>query len=242
MILYILLIAHFLADFSFQSTKLAEKKINKFKFLIIHSLIYAGTFCIAIFPFVKFSSAVLPYIIIITSHFCIDWIRTILDKKFTNRIYAFTSFIIDQIFHIVIIVVIYYIFSLSVRTNQIYEYIGKWVYFENLIIYSSILVIIWDPVAVFIKKMFSYIIDKQSSICEDNDPQIGRIIGKLERVIIASLVLCNQFGAIGFVLTAKSIARYKQLEDRNFAEKYLVGTLTSAIIAFITTIILKQLL
>lgn len=43
-------------------------------------------------------------------------------------------------------------------------------------------------------------------------------------------------------MTAKSIARYKQLEDKNFAEKYLVGTLTSVLIAFLTTIILKQFL
>lgn len=43
-------------------------------------------------------------------------------------------------------------------------------------------------------------------------------------------------------MTAKSIARYKQLEDKNFAEKYLVGTLTSVLIAFLTTIVLKQFL
>ena len=34
-----------------------------------------------------------------------------------------------------------------------------------------------------------------------------------------------------FVLTAKSVALYKQLEDKKFAEKYLVGTLFSATIA-----------
>ena len=32
-------------------------------------------------------------------------------------------------------------------------------------------------------------------------------------------------------LTAKSVARYKQLEDQTFAEKYLVGTLLSAVIS-----------
>ncbi|MHC6180987.1 hypothetical protein ACYUJ6_14240 [Clostridium sp. JNZ X4-2] len=103
-----------------------------------------------------------------------------------------------------------------------------------------IFVIIWDPAAVFIKKLLSYIIDENSSDQEENDPQVGRIIGKLERIIVSGLILCNQFGAIGFVLTAKSIACYKQLEDKNFAEKYLVGTLTSVSIAFIITIVLKQ--
>lgn len=61
--------------------------------------------------------------------------------------------------------------------------------------------------------------------------RIGSLIGILEREIILMLGLMQQFGAIGFVLTAKSLARYKQLEDKDFAEKYLVGTLLSAFIA-----------
>jgi len=40
-------------------------------------------------------------------------------------------------------------------------------------------------------------------------------------------------------LTAKSIARFKQMEDKNFAEKYLIGTLTSFLIVLITVLILK---
>ena len=42
----------------------------------------------------------------------------------------------------------------------------------------------------------------------------------LEREIILILGLMGQFGAIGFVLTAKSLARFRQLEDKEFAEKY----------------------
>ena len=71
------------------------------------------------------------------------------------------------------------------------------------------------------------------------EPPVGRVIGKLERVIIAILVICNEIGAIGFVLTAKSLARYKQLNDQDFAEKYLVGTLSSTAIAIIMALLLK---
>ncbi|HOO28849.1 MAG TPA: hypothetical protein PLU43_10330 [Lachnospiraceae bacterium] len=79
-------------------------------------------------------------------------------------------------------------------------------------------------------------------MAEKDNLRTGRIIGKLERVIIAILVLCNQFAAIGFVLTAKSIARFKQLEDKEFAEKYLIGTLASVLIALIAAIVLRQAL
>lgn len=125
---------------------------------------------------------------------------------------------------------------------MLFDYLQKWTHFKELIIYFLTFTVLWDPVAVFMRKLFSYIIDGNSCVQEENDPQVGRIIGKLERVIISVLIFCNQFGAIGFVLTAKSIARFQQLEDKNFAEKYLVGTLTSVTIASIVTIVLKQLL
>jgi len=87
---------------------------------------------------------------------------------------------------------------------------------------------------------FYYILNLENSYSEEL--KAGNIIGKLERTIIAILLLNNQFGLIGFVLTAKSIARFKQMEDKNFAEKYLIGTLTSFLIVLITVLILKGLL
>ncbi len=59
----------------------------------------------------------------------------------------------------------------------------------------------------------------------------GALIGVLERALILTFVLLHQYTAIGLVLTAKSIARYKELEDRNFAEYYLIGTLGSLLAA-----------
>jgi hypothetical protein len=59
----------------------------------------------------------------------------------------------------------------------------------------------------------------------------GRRIGVLERLILVAMVALGQWGAIGFILTAKSIARFRELEDRRFAETYLVGTLTSFLVA-----------
>lgn len=69
---------------------------------------------------------------------------------------------------------------------------------------------------------------------------IGFVRTHCLKFIIATLVLNNQLGAIGFVLTAKTIARFKQLEDREFAERYLVGTLLSVAIALIISITLKN--
>ena len=37
--------------------------------------------------------------------------------------------------------------------------------------------------------------------------------------------------AVGWIIAAKSLARFKQLEDREFAEYFLVGTLASFLLA-----------
>jgi hypothetical protein len=55
----------------------------------------------------------------------------------------------------------------------------------------------------------------------------GRVIGVLERLIVFALILRGEYGALGFVIAAKSFARFKELNNRNFAEYFLVGTLAS---------------
>ena len=51
------------------------------------------------------------------------------------------------------------------------------------------------------------------------------------------LVLAGQAAAIGFVIAAKTLARFRQLDDRHFAEYYLVGTLASVTLALSTSIV-----
>lgn len=71
----------------------------------------------------------------------------------------------------------------------------------------------------------------------------GRYIGVLERALVMAAVLAGKFEIIGFLLAAKSIARYPEMKEHfQFAEYYLVGTLTSISWAFFGTLLLKQLL
>lgn len=70
-------------------------------------------------------------------------------------------------------------------------------------------------------------------------PFSGNLIGVLERIVIILLGLLNLWQAIALVFTAKSIARFKQLEEKTFAQKYLIGTLISFIIALLCLIIIK---
>lgn len=59
----------------------------------------------------------------------------------------------------------------------------------------------------------------------------GRIVGVLERWIVIALLSRGEMAAIGFIFTAKSIARYRDFNKPDFTEYYLIGTLYSVIIA-----------
>ena len=56
---------------------------------------------------------------------------------------------------------------------------------------------------------------------------------EVERLLIVTLVLVDAWAGIGLILAAKSIARFKELENRRFGEYYLVGTLTSVLLAIL---------
>lgn len=60
---------------------------------------------------------------------------------------------------------------------------------------------------------------------------MGREIGTLERILAAGLVFLGQWGALGLVLAAKSLARIREFENRDFANYYLLGTLSSLLVA-----------
>nr|WP_237982855.1 DUF3307 domain-containing protein [Bacillus thuringiensis]MCG3426995.1 DUF3307 domain-containing protein [Bacillus thuringiensis] len=77
------------------------------------------------------------------------------------------------------------------------------------------------------------------------EPQfkIGKYIGMIERIIIMILVSINAYTGITFLAALKALTRFKQFEDKRFAEYYLIGNLLSMLIGIISgyliTLILK---
>jgi hypothetical protein len=65
----------------------------------------------------------------------------------------------------------------------------------------------------------------------------GKLIGLLERTFLYFLIIFNQIGAIAIIIALKSLARFKELDDKKFAEYFLIGSLLSVMVAVIPAVI-----
>lgn len=70
----------------------------------------------------------------------------------------------------------------------------------------------------------------------------GRFIGVLERLLVYAFVLQGQYTAIGLILAAKGFARFREMDERDFAEYVLIGTLMSMASAVLVAEVVKALL
>jgi len=70
---------------------------------------------------------------------------------------------------------------------------------------------------------------------------MGKTGGYLERLLVYVLVLNGQWAALGLVVAAKSIARFPELKNQDFSDYYLIGTLTSLVVAVASAMIVLAL-
>lgn len=89
---------------------------------------------------------------------------------------------------------------------------------------------------------FLFWLRNQEEVIEAKIDRAGKWIGILERLIVLTLMLNNALDSVAFILTAKSIARFNELRNKDFAEYYLIGTLASITLAICGGFMLNYLL
>ena len=85
------------------------------------------------------------------------------------------------------------------------------------------------PANIFIREIFNAFSVFFTGKSEDL-PNAGRLIGITERWMVLVFILIGQFGAVGFLITAKSILRFKD-GDYLKTEYVLIGTMLSFALA-----------
>lgn len=80
---------------------------------------------------------------------------------------------------------------------------------------------------------------EKESTTDEKELGKGKIIGIIERILFFFFVVTGNYASIGFILTAKGITRFKNLDDRDFAEYVLIGTLLSGSISIFWAYLIK---
>jgi len=70
----------------------------------------------------------------------------------------------------------------------------------------------------------------------------GRWIGNLERILTLAMVADHSYAAIAFLMAAKGFIRSRDLENRDWAEYFLLGTLASIAISLVGGILIWQII
>lgn len=227
LLLVALIIGHLLADFYWQPMSWVNDRNTrhfKAKKLYYHVLVHGVTSALIItlweytFGWQQLSSVFLATSIIVISHYFID-----IAKSYSNK--GVVPFLFDQIAHIIIIIAISIWLTDNLQfTNSVMALLTN---SKALWVIAGYLIIL-NPSAVFIRMMLERITNHFSS--DGSLPLAGQSIGMLERVLMLTFILLDQFAGLGFLIAAKSVFRFGDLsasKDKKLTEYVMLGTLLS---------------
>ena len=214
--LILLLICHLLSDYYFQSQKMADRKDQDPKVLVLHILYVALPLIVVVLVHLDLWWICL---IILLTHAGIDAGKPWLQK--TLKLKNSWTFALDQLLHIGIITSLVLFGAKNGTTYLPLDAL-------NLIFY---VLLVGKPTNIAFKILFAkYQPNMKKKM--DTITGAGSMIGFLERLVIGACLVYGQFASIGLVFTAKSIARYNKIsENPAFAEYYLIGSLFSILSA-----------
>lgn len=228
-VLALLVVAHLIGDFYLQTAaSLKAKASRQFRTAafahIRHAISHTILAAVALYLAVGFESYLLGVALFVgLTHLIIDACKSYLPKCRGSL----KCFCIDQLLHIVVLLAVWaYVFvgfsSLDVQglKNSIDL---------QLVALAAAYLLILQPTSILIQFILKPWSTLKSSENDGREPaeeldKAGSLIGILERVIILTLILIDQFTAIGFVLAAKSILRFKEEHKHEYV---LLGTITS---------------
>ena len=215
-LLILQVIAHILADFIFQPQRWCEEKDRK-----IFSMVHLYHILI-VFGFSWLCSMQLSFwwaaLAIAAVHFLFDILKSMLAG---NQNLARYLFFADQTLHLAVILITTCWFS-SVHIVELPDMITPR---GTLVVLSFLLCT--KPANIVIREILKSFEIPVSGTDDTNElMNAGKLIGALERIISLTLILIDQFAAVGFIIAAKSLLRFRDTATAR-TEYLLIGTLLS---------------
>lgn len=243
-----LLIAHCLTDFFLQPDKWVKEKRRKIwrsKYLWYHGLITGGV------AWIFLADIRLWWIVLLITitHVITDGYKLQAERK---RGSGLIPFLVDQFIHLVVIIIswLWIIKGWSKMNLVLHEFLPHYRILIRLLGYLLMI----GPVGYIIQFLTRKWQNELNP--EDSLKDAGKWIGILERVLTLTFVFISQFGAIGFLITAKSLLRVidkpdkpsgeptliRPFSSRKRTEYVLIGTFLSFSIAILTGLIINWVL
>lgn len=222
-----LLVAHVIGDFFLQTKKWVEQK-EKNKWQSIYQYLHAFIHAILAYLFVMQWDMYLIPVFVFVIHLTID-----IAKSFCKK--TTFAFVADQVLHFISLFLLAFS-STETAGNLLYFLVN---FFTNSDFFKVILgyLFMTKPIGILIQflteKWQDELVLKQK---ESGLKDAGKWIGYLERILIFTFLLFDQFEAIGFLITAKSVFRFGDLteaKERKLTEYVLIGTLLSFTLAIV---------
>ena len=234
--LFKLLLAHVIADFFLQFDKLcqAKHKAGREAFIAqaVHALIHA--LC-AYLLLADWCGWIVPLVIFVT-HFIIDTLKIKWDGSGTP------GFLTDQLAHVTVIVMLWW--TLQADHAQVTGWLTDVLNSKQLWAVLIGYLIVLKPASILIGTFIRGWIPSNNMQAQGM-PRAGAWIGYIERVLIVTFVITGNIEAVGFLLAAKSIFRFGDLNkarEIKITEYVLLGTLASFSLALLVAFALKYYL
>lgn len=237
-----LLLAHLIADFYLQphawimsKVEYKIRSIGLLKHIGVHTILTS----IALFAggVAPSSSFLIALLFIISTHYAIDVWKTYMG--FTTR-----YFLIDQSGHLIILICAS-LWLLNVSFQQTIEFIRTQLTI-NVLIYVTAYFFAFKPLSILMQLLLRPYLKQVEENGQTNTglQAAGEYIGTLERFLVITFVLLDQFAGIGFLLAAKSVFRFgdmRRQQDRKLTEYIMLGTLLSFTFALVIGLLIKHL-
>ncbi len=242
-LLLLLVFAHLVTDFYLQPKSWVQDRIdNGYKSikLIWHSLLHALVALVVVFSVStkQWESLACLVLFVGGSHWIIDvskvWIELKLSSDGASKYTKLVLFLADQFAHLLVLIYIaLHASGINIDFNAIYDVITP-KHIAIVVGYTLAL----KPTSIvigFILENYGLASHHQRESESQNGqkdglPSGGEMIGYLERILILTFLIKGEFAVIGFILTAKSILRFGELNNKkshDLTEYVLLGSLLS---------------
>jgi len=231
-LIVVLTTAYLILEYGLQTSKMIEAKKNRelmgYTKYSLYYLFLALLLTVSWFSW----QLILAIIVQILIFVIIDYVKMNLQYKIAQ--YRFEIGIFNVLLHFSVIWLTVIILNPDFTNLNFLFFLNIGVSISSYIklcIYVSAVLFLLNGGTELVRAVLKKVKIKDEKMEKDNT---GKLIGNIERVLLFLFILFDSLAAIGFVIAAKSIARFEELKQKNFAEYYLIGTLSSALIAILT--------